>query len=126
MDDLTELANATYVSLRTFRKSGVAVDTPVWCVQDNDVLAIFSAGHAGKVKRLHGNANAQLAKCGVRGKLLGDWIPARATLISAPDDVPRILATFRAKYGWQMWLADIGARLTGKMAKRAYIRVELE
>ncbi len=31
----------------------------------------------------------------------------------------------RDKYGWQMHLADLGAKLTGKFNNRAYIRIVL-
>ena len=120
------LQEAAYVNLRTFRKSGEAVDTPVWCAPgENDALYIFSAGNAGKVKRLRNSDKTQLAVCDVRGKLLGEWVDATAEVISEAIDVEMALHALRQKYGWQMRLADIGAKLTGKFAKRAYIRAKL-
>ena len=35
------------------------------------------------------------------------------------------LKALRRKYGWQMLSADFFSRLTGKMGKRAYIRIDL-
>ena len=120
------LQAAAYVSLRTYRKTGAAVDTPVWCAPgDDDALYIFSAGNAGKVKRLRNSSKAQLAVCDVRGKLLGEWVDADAEVITDEAAVSRALAALRSKYGWQMTLADVGAKLTGKFNKRAYIRVTL-
>jgi PPOX class probable F420-dependent enzyme len=79
-----ELADATYVSFATFRKTGAAVPTPVWCAEDGGDFYIFSAGNAGKVKRLRNSDRAQMAVCDVRGKVLGEWHSARATTISDP------------------------------------------
>lgn len=126
MDDFQTLARATYVSLRTFRKSGKPVATPVWCAPSNGALFVFSAGEAGKVKRLRLSDEAELALCDIRGKLLGSWIPAQATLLTQQEDINQALAALRKKYGWQMRIADIGAKLTGKMAKRAYIKIMIK
>ena len=38
-----ELATARYVNLATFKRSGEAVETPVWCAADGDELFVFSA-----------------------------------------------------------------------------------
>ena len=99
-----------YVSLRTYRKSGIAVDTAVWCTHIDDNIYVFSAGEAGKVKRLRNSSTAQLAKCDARGKLLGEWVDAEAVLISDAAEVKAAQAAFRRKYGWQMFMADWGAK----------------
>lgn len=118
------LENARYISLRTVRRSGVAVDTPVWAAPLEGALIVFSAAQAGKVKRLRNNDQVQIAPCDARGKLLGDWSDARADLFSDSVTVDKALVALRQKYGWQMLLADWGAKLTGKFNKRAYIRIE--
>ncbi|MCY4276345.1 MAG: PPOX class F420-dependent oxidoreductase [Gammaproteobacteria bacterium] len=123
---ILELQQARYVSLVTFRRSGKAVPTPVWAAFHEGAFYIFSAGDAGKVKRLRNSNRARLAKCDARGGSLGEYFEARAELIADKADVTRALQALRGKYGWQMWLADIGARLTGRFAKRAYIRVVLD
>ena len=45
--------------------------------------------------------------------------------MTAESEIDQALAALRQKYGWQMWLADVGSSMTGKFRKRAYIRVEL-
>ncbi len=120
------LGRAPYVSLATFRKSGVPVATPVWCAAAGEDFYFFSAVQAGKVKRLRNGDRAQLAVCDVRGKRLSGWADARAVVLGDPADVARALAALHRKYGWQMWLADAGPKLTGKFHKRAYIRARLE
>ena len=45
--------NAPYLSLKTFKKSGAAVLTPVWFVSTNhNQLHVFSSKNAGKIKRI--------------------------------------------------------------------------
>ncbi len=121
----TTVGQARYVSLATFRKNGDKVATPVWCAPDGDWLYVFSESKAGKVKRLRNSVQAELAVCDVRGKLLGEWHGARAELVDDPAEVQTALAALRRKYGWQMWLADTGAKLTGRFDARTYIKVQL-
>jgi PPOX class probable F420-dependent enzyme len=121
-----ELEAASYVSLATFRKSGVRVATPVWAAFADGAFYVFSAGNAGKVKRLRNSAEAALAVCDVRGKLKGEWHSARAELIDQPQQIEAALRALRNKYGFSMWLADVLASLTGRMKRRVYIRVVLE
>ena len=64
------------------------------------------------------------AACDVRGRLLAGWIPAEAYLLSSPEDTAAALAALRRKYGWQMRVADVMAKLSGRFGKRTYIRVE--
>ena len=122
----SSLDDARYFNLATFRKNGSAVETPVWFAPSKDdapgVYYVFSAGDAGKVKRLRRDQTARVAACDVRGKLQGDWLQARAELIDGAD-ADAALAALRRKYGWQMALADVLARLTGRFHRRAYIRV---
>jgi len=122
---VASLVKAPYVSLATFRRSGARVATPVWCAVDGNDFYFFSAGAAGKVKRLRNSDRAQLAVCDLRGKLLGEWVDANAVVLEDPADTARALAALRRKYGWQMWLADAGSQLTGKFHKRTYIRARL-
>lgn len=126
MSKLRELQEARYVSLATFRKSGIEVATPIWAARDGNTYYAFSAGDTGKVKRLRNSSKARLAKCDVRGKLLGDWHSARAVIIDDPSQITKALTALRNKYGFQMWLADVGARLTGRFDKRAYLAIELQ
>jgi hypothetical protein len=102
------------------------VATPVWCAELNGDFFIFSAGNAGKVKRLRNSPRARLAVCDARGKLRGDWQEAEATVIDKSPEISEALTALRNKYGWQMWLADIASKLTGKYHKRSYIRARLK
>jgi len=121
-----DLARAPYVSFATFRRSGARVATPVWCAADAGHYYIFSAGNAGKVKRLRNGNRAQLAVCDVRGALKSGFVDGTAEVLSDSGESARALAALRRKYGWQMWVADLGSRLSGRYNQRAYMRVTLE
>ena len=45
---LEEFENQKYINLETFRKSGVGVKTPVWFVQDRDVLYVWTQADSWK------------------------------------------------------------------------------
>lgn len=125
------LDKAAYISFATFRKNGNAVETPVWFAGDKgDIDAegrqcyyIFSAGEAGKVKRLRNSSQSKIASCTVTGRLLGDWQHSVAIILHSPDAIKTAHKALLKKYGWQMKGTDISSKLTGKFNKRAYIKV---
>ncbi len=121
---LRDLDSARYFSLTTYRKDGRGVDTPVWFAGAAGTYYLFSAGDAGKVKRLRRSPRAKVAVCDVRGKVLGTWIPAEAQLLGDAREIALALTALRRKYGMQMRVADMLAKLSGRFGKRAYIKVQ--
>jgi hypothetical protein len=122
---LSALRDARYLSLATFRKSGVAVETPVWFAESGDRLWVFSAGDAGKVKRLRNSSRSRVAPCDMRGGILGEWTESVARLVDDPEAIRAAHAAMRAKYGWQMSLGDFFATLSGRLQRRAWIEIEI-
>jgi len=118
------LANARYLSLATFRRSGAEVATPVWFAEHAGACYVFSSAEAGKVKRLRNSPRARIAPCDVRGKLLGDWVDARGLLVADAEESAAAYRALRAKYGLQMRVLDVFSRIGGKYHKRALIRIE--
>jgi uncharacterized protein len=119
------LAAARYLNLATFRKTGVAVETPIWFAESQGRLYAFSAGNAGKVKRLRRSPQARVAVCDVRGRVTGPWIDARARVITDPERCERAYRALRAKYGLQMRIANLFSTLTGRVHTRAVLEIEL-
>jgi PPOX class probable F420-dependent enzyme len=118
-------AHARYVSLATRRRDGREVRTPVWiAADDSGVLYLFSAGEAGKVKRIRNDGSVRLAPCTYRGEVTGAWQSGRARIVDDPATVARAYAALRAKYGWQMCVGDVFSRLTGRFHRRAIIAIE--
>jgi PPOX class probable F420-dependent enzyme len=117
--------NARYISFRTFRRSGAAVDTPGWFASvDPDTHYLFSTADAGKVKRVRNSSTAQMATCDMKGSTLGQWHDCHAYLVAdtAESHIAYVLLT--RKYGWQMRLLDFFSRLSGRINQRAVIRLE--
>lgn len=114
-----------YFSLATLRRNGQEVLTPVWLAQAGDNCYLFSAGKAGKVKRIRANPQAKIAPCDVRGKLKGPWLKVRARIVEEPELVERAYAALRAKYGWQMGLLDFFSGLSGKKKQRVVIALQI-
>ena len=118
-----KLKKANYLSLATFRKSGVAVETPVWFAEEDDIFYIFSAGDAGKVKRLRNSPRCHIAACTMNGRITGDRVEAQGHLLTEADEIDTALGALRRKYGWQMAITNTLSRLSGKMGRRVYITV---
>jgi hypothetical protein len=120
-------ASATYVSLVTFRKTGVEVATPVWIAPLNGKHYVFSEANAGKMKRLRNNPAVKLTRCDIRGKLLSDqWQSGTAQIVQDPKLLEQVYASFTKKYGWQMRLTNFLSRLSGRYNKRAMIEITLD
>jgi PPOX class probable F420-dependent enzyme len=123
VSDVAALDRHRYVSLATFRRDGTAVATPVWFAAVGERLYVFTAGDAGKVKRLRNSPRARVAPCDARGRLEGAWREAIARVVTDDQVIQRAWTALRAKYGWQLRLLDLGARLTGRIHRRAWIEV---
>jgi uncharacterized protein len=99
--DLRELSETRYALLRTFRRDGTAVDTPIWFdVQRDSVILRTKVGP--KTKRLKARPDVELTACDYRGHVLGDatTFAGRATILS---DVEAVEANreLQRRYGWQ-------------------------
>ena len=115
----------SYVNLATFRRNGAEVRTPVWIAGDGDRYYVFSAGEAGKVKRIRATQRVRLAACDMRGNLRSEWREGTARLLSDSAEVARAWGALRRKYRLQMRFTDFLARLSGRLRKRAYIEIQL-
>jgi len=118
------IEGGNYISLTTRKRSGEWVATPVWFAPDEGSYYVFSAGDAGKVKRLRNFSDSRIAACTVTGTLTGELHNACAYVLDKPAEEAIALAALRRKYGWQMLLADFFSNLTGKMQRRVYVRID--
>ena len=123
MSDLADLDRHRYMSLATFRGNGTEVATPVWFAAAEGRLYVVTAGASGKVKRLRRSSRARVAPSDARGRVRGEWREGSAHILTEPRAIDRAHAALRAKYGWQVWLADALSRLTGRIHHRAWIEI---
>ena len=122
--ELTALDREGYISLETFRRTGVGVPTPVWFALGDGRLWVFSEAKAGKIKRLRNSDRARIAACNVSGRVRGPWWDARARIVSEPARIRTAYDALHAKYGWKMKIADFFSTLTGRIHKRAIIEID--
>ncbi|MEO8392529.1 MAG: PPOX class F420-dependent oxidoreductase [Chloroflexota bacterium] len=114
------LEGHAYLSLTTFRKNGDPVATPVWFAQDGDKLYIMTATNSGKVRRIHHNAQVEVAPCALNGDLLGATLEAMALIV--PDDQKsRANRPLIRKYGWQKRVYDLTYILRAR--KRTWLEI---
>jgi hypothetical protein len=93
-----------YISLTTFRKTGVGVATPVWFGEEDGKLYVMTRADMGKSKRIGNNPHVRVAPCTIRGKVIGPEFSATARFLPA-EDFPRARKTLTRKY----WLAKLTA-----------------
>lgn len=100
-DTLASLSTTRYVQLRTYRRDGSAVDTPIWFVLDGDVL-VFRTKLGPKTRRIAANPNVELWPCDFRGRYPAGLptVRGRATIVDGPT-AEAGNAALRRRYGWQ-------------------------
>jgi len=97
-----EIHSQRYISFATFRKSGVAVYTPIWFAEDNNKLYFMTNSKLGKVKRIRNNPHVKIAPCTMRGKIIGPEFAGTARILG-PEESDRVRRLIKAKY----WLARL-------------------
>lgn len=122
-DALAQFASAKYISLETFRKTGVGVPTPVWFAADPaapQIFYVYSEADAGKIKRIRNNPRVRVAPSDMRGKVRGEWVDGQARIIdgAAGEKAQKLL---RQKYGWMKRMGDFFSRLLGH--KQALLQI---
>jgi uncharacterized protein len=116
-DAIGQFANAKYLSLETFRKTGVGVRTAVWFAADPARSAkfyVYTLPDSGKVKRIRNNPRVRIAPCNMRGDLRGAWVDAHARFC-ADDEVGKGQSLLRQKYGLMKRIGDFFSRLRGRV-----------
>jgi PPOX class probable F420-dependent enzyme len=121
----TELDDARYVNLLSFKRDGNGVQTPVWAAPLEGKLVIYTGRDSYKVKRIRRNPKVRVARCDARGKLLGPWIDGTCAIVEDRAAQERIMGALTRKYGWQIRLLTFFAAVGGRTGKRAYLEVTL-
>ena len=120
---LLDLADVSFVSLTTFRKTGVPVSTPVWIARDGDDLLVTTPAGAGKLKRLRNNPLVELRECSRMGKVADD-APVVTAAGSEERESDRIVDIFKRKYKLEYRIMLGIEKLASKgNARRMIIRI---
>lgn len=118
-----------YISLRTFKKDGSPVDTPVWFATLDGKLIVFTDGTSYKVKRLRRDARVEVAPCDVRGGVRGAWHAGRGRPVEGSTEteyIERCYAALNRKYGLLMRAGTVLSTLVGRAKRRLILELTID
>ena len=121
-----DLGREQFVSLTTYRRSGVGVPTPVWIGRDGDALVVTTPAGSGKVKRLRTNPRVEMRPCSRSGRVDDASRPVAgvAEVITDEATCARMTGVLRAKYGVQFRLVMVVERLLRSgQSRRVLLRI---
>jgi PPOX class probable F420-dependent enzyme len=95
----SRLGKRWHIAVRTFRKNGEGLDTPVWCIADGGRLLVMTSSRSGKVKRIAHTPRVEVCASDMRGRPRGPWLVGEARLVSDPDEIELAVRDLRHKYG---------------------------
>jgi PPOX class probable F420-dependent enzyme len=121
MDKFESLHKQQYINIETFRKNGEGVRTPVWFVQDCEVVYVHTVADSGKVKRIRREPRVNIAPCKMDGTPVGDWFSASAREIPDEETGRRVDKLLDKKYGLMKKLFGI----SGSMQKQKHTVLEI-
>jgi len=100
-DPRTALETSRYAQLRTYRRNGDPVDTPIWFQLDGDTL-VFRTKIGPKTRRIAANPNVEIWPCDYRGRYAPNPVIAsgQATALSG-EDAEAANRALHQRYGWQ-------------------------
>jgi uncharacterized protein len=110
---IDELARSRYVSLTTYRRDGVGVDTPVWSAVDAAEMVVWTNAGSWKVKRIRNDARVRVTVCSVRGRIRKGAAQAEGTarILEDQEEMGRVRLLLARKYGWRFRLTEWPARV---------------
>jgi uncharacterized protein len=125
LDVTARFAASPCMNLRSFRKDGTPVDTPVWTTPFNGKLVCYTDDRTFKYKRLRRNPSVELAACDVVGRCSSPWYSAQCRIVEAPAERDRVFERIRAKYGFHWYLSLWGSMLTNRVRHRVVLEFEI-
>ncbi|MBB3754327.1 PPOX class probable F420-dependent enzyme [Mycolicibacterium sp. BK634] len=104
---MNSLRASRYASLRTYRRDGRPVDTPIWFQLDGTTL-VFRTKIGPKTKRIVNDPRVEVRACDYKGRV-PDGVPvvAGTATVLAGEDAERGNRRLKARYGWQYNLVPL-------------------
>jgi len=109
---LPAFAGQKYLNLETFKKNGDGVrrrcgraDPSASLDSGAAKIYAYTIGVSGKVKRVRNNPHVKIAPCNMSGKVLGEWVEARAEIISGEEAVRGMQLLNKKYFPWKQLLA---------------------
>jgi PPOX class probable F420-dependent enzyme len=95
------IGDEKYVSVTTFRKTGVPVATTTWIVPlDAGKVGFWTSSAAGKTKRLRNNPKITVQPCDSRGRVTPGTVASEGTaeVVTSGPDFEAIQTKIKAKH----------------------------
>lgn len=116
-------SRSRFVSLATYRRSGVRVATPLWFARSGHGLYVVTHATAGKVKRIRNNPAVGVAPCRSQGKVTGAEIRGRARLLDDPESRLAAKAISRRYFHIPAGLIERLMRRRGRGQPAVYLEI---
>ena len=120
---LKQFEKQQYLNIETFRKNGQGVKTPVWFVQDEETLQIWTQAGSGKAKRIRNNGTVRVAPSTASGEPTGEWLDARAQTNESPEAIKQVEIFMKKNYGVMFYIFGLLGRMRGG-AKYTAIKIQ--
>lgn len=120
------LGDEPFISLTTFRTSGVGVSTAVWVARDGDELLVITPTESGKVKRLRNSGRVEMRACNRAGKVDPDavTVDGTASIVESAHEVATLTEVISRKYGAEYTVIMFIERLFARRQKpRVILRI---
>lgn len=124
MTTLSEIGDATYMALESFKKNGQGVITPVWVTREGNRLFVMTDAKAWKVQRIRRNGVVRVARSDGRGKPKGAWVEAQARVLDSAEAWAEMEPRMQAKYGVQYRLLAWWGRVRGRTRDNVVIEIQ--
>ncbi|MBI9049310.1 MAG: PPOX class F420-dependent oxidoreductase [Anaerolineaceae bacterium] len=110
---MQELVQGQFIALQTYKKSGEGVITPVWVVELDGKLFVWTDGASWKVKRIKNRSDVLVCSSDMRGKPKSEWQEAQAYIRDDAIMNEKVRKAMIAKYGAQFHFIHMMQRLIG-------------
>jgi len=114
MTSLEQFKKQKYLNLETFRRNGESMKTPVWFVQDDEILYVQTMANSGKVKRICNNGSVNITPCKMDGTPTGSWVPASAREVTGAEIAKKVNSLLEKKYGLMKKMFALQATRQGR------------
>ena len=114
---LSGFDNENVISLETYRKNGESVRRPVWFLKEDNKLIVHTSDSSGKARQIKRNPKVRVAPSKFRGEPKGDYIDARAEILTDPETVNKYYSLIYKKYGLIGAITKFTQRLSRSKAK---------
>jgi len=111
------IENENYISLRTGKKNGRKVATPLWFIvfpEQPQTLYAFTNQRSAKVKRIENYPRGEIALCNFKGDVRSDWIASEIIANTTNSLLSRVMKKMYRKYFLQILIIEILSRISNR------------